>query len=580
MIWVRCETMPGCVRTFGKADGVGGVGGTSSVTTDGADTLAERDGAASAIGALDVNSPGSLPDLRPVTFPGPVAEAFYWDDSNVVGIQGPVGSGKTTTLLYSRLRRAKMMPRSVVNGLRDYKLTAIRHTYRDIWSTTIPSYVAVFPKAMGVWSGGRGDPVTHVIEFADKLGPIRMTTEFKAFGDSIEDAMRGLQTTDMWMNEMDTMPVDVFTDGITRIGRWPGKSHFRNYPIEQQSYGQIVGDFNAPEETNWTFGVFHDEKAREAMSREMMLILPKGAKPISISFHRQPGGRDQGAENLHNLAPSYYATAIAGMKLAGRGDKVARLIDNKVTYIRIGTPVFEREFRRRIHVSDVPLEPDPELPLLIGLDQGLIGAAVIAQFRPPMHWRILAEMMFPRERLLAKVFGGRLRDLLDEQFSGFRIEGAWGDMAGEQGSALSDHEKITWNSLVGQTAGFTVRPQIIGSNRIDPRLEAVRAALEFVEGGEPGIVIDPGLKYLPAAFEARYVWTDEITPTGDKRKLPDKRQPEANVMDALQYLLLSRVRGDGLQPNSFRVSRVDDGDPRGMPVAQGLRRGFDVLNPY
>ncbi|MDV7403077.1 hypothetical protein RZS08_67255, partial [Arthrospira platensis SPKY1] len=77
----------------------------------------------------------ALPDLEKPAFPGPIAEAFYWSDDGVVGIQGPVGSGKTTTLLKSRLRRALMMPRSTVDGVRRYKLLTMRETYRQLWST-------------------------------------------------------------------------------------------------------------------------------------------------------------------------------------------------------------------------------------------------------------------------------------------------------------------------------------------------------------------------------------------------------------------------------------------------------------
>ncbi|PJN92548.1 hypothetical protein CNY89_28745, partial [Amaricoccus sp. HAR-UPW-R2A-40] len=58
-----------------------------------------------------------------------------------------------------------------------------------------------------------------------------------------------------------------------------------------------------------------------------------------ITFLRagnQPGGREPGAENLANLAPGYYATQVATMKLAGRGDMIARLIDNRITFLRAG----------------------------------------------------------------------------------------------------------------------------------------------------------------------------------------------------------------------------------------------------
>ncbi len=521
-----------------------------------------------------------LPHEESLSFPGPVSQAFYLDDARICGIQGPVGGGKTTTLLYKALRRARMMPRSVIDGRRHYKLVAVRHTYRQLWTTTIPSYLKVFSRELGDWSGGRGNPVTHTIIFNDDYGEIVFTVEFLAFGDDVVNSMRGIECTDMWLSEADTMPSEVVTNGITRVNRWPDKKHWVGYPIALQSYSQIMCDFNAPEdEDNYTYRVFHDAEERKKVEREINRQMPEGAEPIRITFHNQPGAREPGAENLHNLKPGYYEAQVALMKLEGRGDQIARLVDNKITPQKVGDPVFRREWNRAIHVAGADFAPDPARSLLIGLDQGLLGAAVIAQFEPPMHWSIFAEMMFPSERLLAREFGARLSDLLDELFPGFHVEGAWADMAGEHGSSTSADENDTWNRLVAKTAGIRVRPQRIGTNRIQPRLEAVRAPLEYIHAGKPGFQVHPRCKYLIRGMEARYVWTEEINRRGDKVKVPEKQYVEANVLDATQYLLLSKVRGDGTSPGSF--TRPVISAPRGAPPAK-LPDPYrhDILNPY
>lgn len=530
----------------------------------------------------------ALPELGTLSLPGPVAQALYEDDSDVTVICGPVGSGKTTTVLHSRLRRARAMPRSTQDGVRRYKLVATRQTYRELWSTTIPSYLEVFPKKLGEWSGGRGDPVRHLIRFEDEFGPIEMQTEFLAFGDDPTNAMRGIQTTDFWLNETDTLPEEVLGLAITRIDRFPPREHFgpgpllkAGYPPALQSWGQIVGDMNAPDEDNWTHKSFWDGARREAIARELSAELKDGAKPIRLSFHRQPGYGEPGTENLANLSANYYPRQIAAMKQLGRGDLIDRMVRNKVTYLRSGVPVFQREFNPAIHVAAEPLRWNGEHPLRIGLDQGFIGAAVVLEYDPPFRWRVLAELMFPDERLMAEVFGQRLRDMLDERFPGARIEGAWGDMAGEHGASQGADENATWNRIVGRVAGFRVRPQKIGSNRITPRLEAVRAALEYIEGGRPGLLIDPSCRHLRSGFEARYVWAEEIDRSGDKRKVPDKSIPQANVMDALQYALLSEMRGDGTHPlTGARGGRITPPARPGMEAPKGLRTGFSVTNPY
>jgi len=525
----------------------------------------------------------NLPSAQEFTFPGPIAEALYWSDADVLGIQGPVGSGKTTTVLKSRLRRAVMMPRSVKDGWRRYKLLTVRETYRQLWSTTIPSYLESFPKTMGTWSGGRGDPVTHVIEFEDQDGPIEMRTEFMAFGDDIIASMRGIQTTDLWLNEADTNPVEILNAGIGRIDRWPGKSHFEGYAPEFQTYGQIICDFNAPDEDNWTFRVYHDEDERRRMAEALTASLPPGSKPIRIEFYNQPGYGQPGCENMQNLSATYYPRQVATLKLSGRGDMLDRLIYNKVVYLKAGDPVFSREFNRRIHVAPETIQAERDLPLLVGLDQGFKGAAVVGQYLEPGLWRILAELHFPKERLMAAEFGRRLAELIEKRWPGHTVEAAYGDMAGEHGASQAADENATWNKLVSKAAGFRVRPQRIGTNRIQPRLEAIRAPLEFMHGGQPGLLIDPSCRFLIRGFEARYVWAEEVDASGDKRKVPDKSLTEANVMDALQYLTLSRHMANGLSANSFpRGSRGDaPGDDRpGAAPAGGLNTGYDPLNPY
>lgn len=552
--------------------------------------------ASEAVESLDGNfAEGNMPELTPdFEFPGPIAEAYYWDDSSVVGIQGPVGSGKTTTKMRRRLRRAVMMPRSVIDGVRYYKVVYTRETYRQLWATVIPSYLETYPKALGTWSGGRGDPVRHHIRFADEFGEIDWIAEFMAFGDDVAASMRGLECTDLDIVEADTNPLDVVSFGAGRINRWPGRKHFEGYADDVRSYGQIDCDFNAPDEDNWTFRVFHDEKGRAEIARQLTATQPEGAKPITISFHRQPGYGEPGTENLKNLAAGYYELQIALNRLAGKSDITQRMVYNKTTYLRAGEPVFAREFNARIHVAETTIAPDPALPLLIGLDQGFKGAAVLAQFDHPYHWTILAELHFPAERLMAAEFGRRLSDLIERRFSHLRLGDGWGDMAGEQGASHAADENATWNRIVGKTVGFRVRPQRIGTNRIQPRLEAVRAALEFVQGGRPGLLIDPGCRFLRRGFEARYVWTDQVDSkgqkhndaSGDKTKVPDKRLTEANVMDALQYLTLSEHRGNGLSPISFPVRPGATGEGEdtrwGRPAeaAGGLITRYDPMNPY
>lgn len=536
-----------------------------------AGSTAADPGAWIASNAADAPSTGSeargAPWCQEWIAPGPKAEAFYWDDADVCLLRGPVGSGKTTANLRKPFRRALTMPRSVIDGVRRYKVVIARATYRQLWQTTIPSWFEVVPRKMGSWAGGRGDPVTHTIRFEDDHGTVEFVAEFLAFGESpseIEANVRGVQTTDFLLEEADTVLPILFITAVGRIDRFPAKRHFEGYPPEHRSYGQINATYNAPEEGNWILALEGEELASEEDRGVAQAIEDAG---VEVKFYRQPGAFEPGAENMTNLSASYYPRQIAIMKAAGQGHEVERLVHNRISWRRDGDPVFEDHFNERVHVSAEPMEPWRDRGLLIGLDQGFFGAAVIAQFRPPFQWRFYAELVPGRS--FARVFGGKLRELLDDdpRFAGMHVAGAWGDMAGEAGNAAGE-ENQTWNEIVSQAAGIVIEPQMFGGNRVEPRLNAWRAAMDHMAMGQPGLLIDPSCRLLIRGLAAKYVWEKEVDASDNRKTRPKKKGVrEADVIDAGGYLLLSEASPDGLTPmDASHGTREADHRP-GAPLS-------------
>lgn len=490
--------------------------------------------------------------------PGPIAAAFFACDADIAGIRGPVGSGKTTAHLRSRIRRAQMMPRSSIDGVRRYKVTIARETYRQLWATTIPSWWEVMPKSIGKWAGGRGDPVTHTVSFEDPWGKIEFIAEFMAFGSSageIEANMRGLQTTDLALEEADTNPVAVFTKGITRIDRFPPKDHFSNLPPHLRSYGQVTASYNAPDEDNWTVRVIEGE-GMDAEAAQVRAALAE--ESVQIKFFRQPGFDEPGCENLDNLGPKYYPRAIAGMRAEGRGNDVERLVYNRIGYIRVGDPVFRHQYKPNIHKSRVPLEALPGIPLRIGLDQGYFGAAVIGQFTAPFQWRILGELVF-KEGSFADQFGRALREMLDTRWPGHRVDTAYCDMAGNQMESLED---VTWMNTVAEAARLNIEPQRLGGNRIEPRLAVWRAAMDWSHFGNPGLIIDPSCKWILRGLENDYVWAQDAEKSENRGRVPKKRGVRsADAIDAGGYMMLAES--------------LDDGRPKTAALAEAAREQSD-----
>jgi hypothetical protein len=527
--------------------------------------------AARAIAGEDVQGAKPMPGLAEATElpdadlwepPGPVGEAFFWDDSDIVGIRGPVGSGKTTVNLRRIFRRAKMIPRSVIDGVRYYKAVIARETYRQLWATTIPSYWEVMPKNMGKWAGGRGDPVTHSLRLKDEFGEIDITVEFIAFGSSpaeIDANIRGVQCTDLILEEADTNGVAVFTKGLTRIDRYPQKKHFAGYPAALRSYGQVSCSYNAPDEDNWTVRVIEGQ-SDDAEAKAIIAALED--EGIKISFHRQPGYDEPGCENLQNLSEKYYQRAIAGMVAEGRGNDVERLVYNRIGYIRVGDPVFKGSLQHplfvpNLHIARNPLKVDTGHPLRIGLDQGYYGAAVIGQFFEPFQWRIYAELYF-KNGSFAPQFGAALRELLDARFSGMRVEGVWADIAG---SAKESEDGRTWINTVSQYSKLDIEPQPLGGNRVEPRLAVWRAAMQYNHFGTQGLIIDPSCKLLKRGLDNDYVWAQDDDKATNKGRTPKKKGVRAaDVIDAGGYMMLSESLPDG-RPKTAEMIGHNGGPP-------------------
>lgn len=541
----------------------------------------ELDGAkAPEMSRLGVKEAREFPQVDLWKPPGPVAAAFFMSDADVIGIRGPVGSGKTTAHLRSRIRRAKMMPRSGIDGIRRYKVTIVRETYRQLWATTIPSWWSVMPKALGKWAGGRGDPVTHSLTFEDAHGPIQFIAEFMAFGSSaaeIDANARGLQTTDLAMEEADTNPVAGFTKGITRIDRYPEREHLLHLPRHLQSYGQVSCSYNSPDEDNWTVRVIEGQGLDDEARQVRTALKDEG---IEIKFFRQPGYDEPGCENVQNLGPKYYPRAIAAMKAEGRGNDVERLVYNRIGYIRIGDPVFQKNFRPHVHISPVPLQALPGIPLRIGLDQGYFGAAVIGQFVRPFQWRILAELSF-KEGSFADRFGRELKDLLNTRFPGHRIyDPVFCDMAGTATESLED---VTWMNTVAEHSGLTIEPQRLGGNRIEPRLAVWRAAMDWEQFGVPGLIIDPSCTVLRRGLENDYVWDQEKDKAENRGRTPKKRGVRAaDVIDAGGYMMLGESLPDG-RPLTSELSeegraRAEAGESEFWTPSQATVQPYD-FNP-
>lgn len=451
--------------------------------------------------------------------PGPVSSAFMDCWTPVVGINGPIGSAKTTTALVKGVRASSNQrpsssdTRTVGRGdrrpVRKVKGTVVRDTYRNLWGTTMESWFKRIPRDVGSFVGGTNGPATHTVLFPMNDGTVaELIMDFLALGEhSVEDVLRGKETTFFYLNEADLLPREVFTYCIGRTGRYPDMDE------GGPTWHGVLLDLNAPVLESWAY--------------EDLILPTKGELATKgISMFIQPGGRSPGAENLANLPDGYYARQLAIQPQW----YIRRFIDNEPGYSRAGKPVYP-EFSDHLHVGTVLY--DPRLPLLVGLDAGLHPAAAIAQRDFEGGWRILAELV-GETGTGARRFGQALGRLLREQFPGADRIRAFADPSAAYGVDKVAGES-TWIEIIAHEA--EIRVDAAPSNSITPRLEAVRTPLTRLIDGRPGLLLDPRCKRLRAGFNAEYRFRKHQGTSEQYDEVPEKNDA-SHPHDALQYVCL------------------------------------------
>ncbi|WP_439813990.1 hypothetical protein [Zavarzinia sp. CC-PAN008] len=451
------------------------------------------------------------------TPPGPVAAAFMRSRAEMVGIMGPIGSGKTSAVVNKILKIASEQAPSPIDGVARTKWVAIRDTYRQLHKTTIPTWRQWVP--LPGWSGGENDgPASHDIVF-QVPGPrgmkrVELRVEFVALGDrSIEDVARGYEITGFWLNEADL----VTRDAVTYL---PGRLRYPSQVEGGPTWKGGLCDFNAPDTESWCFDLFVENR------------------PEGWEFYRQPSGFSPQAENLHNLPAGYYETAAKGQS----DWYVRRMIRNEFGYSRDGKPVYG-EFSDALHISAEPLAPLRGVKLRLGFDQGLNPAAVIGQRDSFGQRRILDELCL--ENVGAERFSRELLALLGERYPGFDVDCGWADPAAGARAAQAREDEQTWRDVVAAKTGIAIR--LAPTNGILARTEAVRQQLtRTLDGGRPAILVSSRCKVLRRGFNSLYRYKRVRSGSGETFHDEPEKNFEANVHDALQYLELGDTGYGGL----------------------------------
>jgi hypothetical protein len=474
--------------------------------------------------------------------PGPVAKAFIQSDAFVVGIRGPIGSGKSTAAVMKLIKNAQKQ-KPLRDGWRRRRTAIIRNTYPELKTTTIKTWHQWLPNTVGHWRD-QGPPSHHIIDHAAKID---WEVIFIAL-DSPQDVSKllSLELSDAWINEARELPKAIL-DGLTgRVGRFPPRDG---------EFGctnpQILMDTNPPDADHWWYVLAEKDLTteRNRLMHEDMQKVEEGLRNIGalgenqplFEFFAQPDGESPEAENTKNLPEGYYLKAKAGkdqewIKVYIRGD---------YGFVMDGKPVYP-EYIDSIHCK--PFDLVKHLGIHIGIDFGLTPAAAIGQQMTNGQWRIRSEVVTEDMGIIR--FGEVLKQHIIQRYPGYKILSITGDPAGD---IRGGDERTPFDLL--KTVGLHALPAP-GNNDPILRREAVSKPMRSLIDGQPGFLVHPDCNYLRKGLSGGFNYR-RVLVTGDA-KYRDK--PEKNiyshVCEANEYLFLGAGEGKTIIKREVQPNRV------------------------
>lgn len=429
-------------------------------------------------------------------------------------IIGPLGSGKTTTTI-QHLMELIVSQKVNQEKIRKSRWVAIRNTYPDLETTTIPDFLEIFTEDFGILKKSNPPVWSGNFKLRDDTY-VKSEVIFLAL-DQPEDIkkLRGTQFTGGWCNEIKEIPKEIYDMLDGRIGRFPSRAELGAY------YHGILGDTNAPDEDHWLF-----EMHENCPENTDIFIQPGGVYWLNGEWVLNPR-----AENLNLLPEGYYANVIQGKKK----DWIQVNIANEFGSVKSGKPVHS-DFSRDFHVSERPLPIEPGAIIYVGIDFGRTPAATFGQFINN-QWRILREIV--TEDMGAHKFGGILRRFMNREFENMKFE-IYGDPSGDDPGQNNDDTAF----MMLEAQGITAFPCY--TNLFSLRSGALDNLLCTVNEGQPAIILDPSCKKLISGLNGGYQFKRlQVSGEAMYKEKPNKNM-HSHVCESCHYLLIGAGEADSV----------------------------------
>lgn len=432
----------------------------------------------------------------------PTIRRFALCDDRIRLLMGPFGSGKSSGCVQEIIRRAHEQEPGP-DGIRRTRWAVVRNSYRQLKDTTIKTFMDWYPeKYFGEYK------VTDHDYYITEFPGVHCEVMFRALDrpDQISNLL-SLEVTGCWFNEAREIPREIIEAMDSRIGRYPSGRD------GGASWSGMFMDTNPPDEDSYLYKMFEQ------------------VKPDGWSVFKQPSGLSSKAENLSHLPKHYYINLAKG-----KDQRYIRVyIHGQYGYILSGQPVFG-SFEDSYHVATKVLEPDPRLPIHIGMDFSIVGC-VIGQVNALGQLRILDELTSEGLMGIRQFCVNRLLPLLRTKYFGMQVSG-FGDPAGN--SRTPTDESTCFEILHGADVGLN---GIVGapSNNLSARIDPVEHFLTGNWKGEPNFLLSPNCKLLRKALNGAYYYEKEKAASGETYKTVPVKNYASHVADALEYLCMFLV---------------------------------------
>lgn len=454
---------------------------------------------------------------------------------------GPYGSGKTSYCV-NRMLAAAIDMRPCDDGIRRSRWAIVRNTAGQLETTTL--------KTWEYWMSGLPTPkrrskpqLTHEYNFRDERGLIQMEIVFLAL-DRIDDVRKldSFELTGVYFNELRHIPKLIFDTMQLRIKRYPAKLNF----IKQfeNEFGHLQKKAKQLKFKNWEPYIpwlFADTNPPKNKHWIQVLDETKLDKKLKV-YHQPPALlKDKGgnwyvndeADNILFEGNGYYEEMI------GRGEEFIKVYgQGKYGTIVDGKPVYAG-YNDDIHsVEDIGIDPDE--PIYIGVDLGLVSAAFIIKQSAGGQIRAIKEFIGENESVKS-LYESAVKPFLLRYCKGMEI--------------ICTHDPANTAEGARQLQECGVDSQPARTNHIEPRISCVKNAQDRLSRGRSFYVISrKGCPLLREGMLGEYHYR-RLKVVGEEKYVdtPNKVHPYSDIADADQYATMRIYDETGLKQEVLPV---------------------------